>query len=562
MGKINLRKLRGAAERRGEAGPHAADRSVVIITFIAIAMFVATGGTLFSTTLSYFRGFGPPVDRSLLVAFLLNVALIMLGWRRSVDLRTQVAARLEAENMAIALVHKDHLTGLANRRSLGETARRCLQGGAVPSAALVMDLDHFKKVNDLHGHAAGDFLLVWFGRLLTELAPRSACCARLSGDEFAIFVTGADAEEASLEHLAREIVERLSEPVDIQGQLAHVGVSIGMAAADAGTLDTEELLRRGDIAMYDAKRRGRNCFAWFTEEMGLDLKRRNELESEMRAGITRGEFVPYFQPQVRLTSGALHGFEVLARWKHPTRGVVEPTEFIAIAEASGLIANLSLSVMRQALDQARDWHSDLTIAINISPVQLKDPLLDKKIAKMLVETGFPAQRLELEITESSLFDDMELAVATIESLKNLGVKLSLDDFGTGYSSLTKLQSLPFDRIKIDRSFVGAMESNPESAAIVNAILHLCSSLNLPVTAEGIENSGTQDSLLGLGCADGQGWLYGRALPAAVVEANLDVCGAARPQPTRTSPGEADLSAAQLQERRDLLRRGTKRPLAR
>jgi EAL domain-containing protein (putative c-di-GMP-specific phosphodiesterase class I) len=293
--------------------------------------------------------------------------------------------------------------------------------------------------------------------------------------------------------------------------------------------------------------------------MGEDLRRRNELEAEMREGISRREFQPYFQPQVHLASGELHGFEVLARWHNPTRGVVEPSEFIAIAEASGLIASLSLSVMRQALSIARDWYAPLTIAINISPVQLKDPLLDQKIAKLLVETGFPAQRLELEITESSLFDDMELALTTIESLKNLGVKLSLDDFGTGYSSLTQLQALPFDRIKIDRSFVMTMNENGESAAIVNAILHLARSLKLPVTAEGIETSAIQGALSELGCADGQGWLYGKALPAQLIEERLPVCDRERTHPStvETVSGIGQIGS-QLHERRDLHRRGTRR----
>ena len=528
------------------------------VTFGALALFVVTGSSLFTTALKNFRGMGPPPEQPLLIAFLLNVALILLGWRRAAELKRQVSARYEAEKTALELAQMDQLTGLCNRASVTSFAgAHCGRGEA--TATLVIDLDHFKKVNDLRGHAVGDALLIWFGTLLRSVAPGSSCCARLSGDEFAILVTGRQAERPELERMADRITARLSDPVEIQGHLVHIGASIGIALAPDGALGVDELLRRGDIAMYEAKRRGRNCFAWFTDKMGEDLKRRNELEAEMRDGIAGGQFVPYFQPQVRLTSGDLHGFEVLARWDHPTRGLIEPVEFIGIAEASGLIANLSLSVMRQALTIARSWHDPLTIAINISPVQLKDPLLDRKIAKILAETGFPAQRLELEITESSLFDDLDLAVTTIESLKNLGVKMSLDDFGTGYSSLTQLQALPFDRIKIDRSFVTSMDENDESAAIVTAILHLAHSLKLPVTAEGIETSAIQKLLSDLGCADGQGWLYGKALPSTTVEENLDVCERVWPDITiaHIAPEPASI-APQLHERRDLARRGTRR----
>ena len=529
------------------------------VTFLAIALFVATGSSLLSTIVKHWRGLGPPAEQPLVVAFLLTIALLLLGWRRSVELKRHLAARLEAERAAKELAHRDLLTGLANRASLAQFAAEQPGWGRGLAAMLVVDLDHFKKVNDLHGHAAGDTLLRWFGHLLQDLAPPDACCARLSGDEFAVFIGGEGACEQALEDIANRITKRLSDPVDVEGRQVHIGASIGIASAVAGEVKFEELLRRGDIAMYEAKGRGKNCFAWFTEKMGQDLKRRNELEAEMREGVGRGEFVPYFQPQVQLASGELHGFEVLARWQHPTRGLMEPAEFIAIAEASGLIANLSLSVMKQALTLARNWHAPLTIAINISPVQLKDPLLGAKIAKILIETGFPAQRLELEITESSFFEDMDLAIGTIESLKNLGVKMSLDDFGTGYSSLTQLQALPFDRIKIDRSFVMTMGNNEESAAIVNAILHLAKSLKLPVTAEGIETSDIGNILAELGCADGQGWLYGKPLPSTSIETNLDVCAEERPQLTLAGTPGAKVSAArQLHERRDLLRRGTKR----
>ena len=262
-------------------------------------------------------------------------------------------------------------------------------------------------------------------------------------------------------------------------------------------------MRRADIAMYAAKHQGRNRFAWFDTSMERELQVRNDTESGLRAGIPRGEFVPYFEQQIDLTTGRLTGFEVLARWDHPTRGLVAPDNFIPVAEETGLIADLSMSVMRQAFLEAKTWDTSLLISVNISPTQLKDPWLAQKLVKLLVETGFPATRLEIEITETSLFENLALAQSIVGSLKNQGIQLALDDFGTGYSSLAHLRALPFDRIKIDKSFVTSITENAESAAIVNAITRLGDSLGLPVTAEGIETTEIEERLRQLGCQIGR-----------------------------------------------------------
>jgi diguanylate cyclase (GGDEF)-like protein len=410
-------------------------------------------------------------------------------------------------------------------------------------------------VNDLHGHATGDALLQKVAAILMEELPPGACCARLGGDEFAMLVTGDHAAREAAERIGAAIVGRLGEPLDVQGKLANISCSLGIAKTSSSSATIADLLRHADIAMYEAKRQGRNRFVWFTEAMAEELNQRNQLEAEMRAGIGRGEFVPYFQPQIQLDTGAVHGFEVLARWQHPERGIIEPNEFIGIAEATGLIANLSLAVMRTALESAKSWDHDLTIAINISPVQLKDPLLGQKVTKLLTETGFPAQRLELEITESSLFDDLDMALTTVESLKNLGIKISLDDFGTGYSSLTQLQSLPFDRIKIDRSFVISMKDNVESAAIVKAIVQLGASLQMPVTAEGVETLNIQNALQKLGCSEGQGWLFGKPISLEVLEASFGRPATRAPRAVGTA--SSDHEAPQFHERRDFRRRGAK-----
>jgi EAL domain-containing protein (putative c-di-GMP-specific phosphodiesterase class I) len=246
--------------------------------------------------------------------------------------------------------------------------------------------------------------------------------------------------------------------------------------------------------------------------MERELQNRNSTEAGLRRGIPEGEFVPFFEQQIDLLTGSLHGFEMLARWQHPERGIVPPDEFIGVAEECGLISDLSLSVMRQAFEEACGWDSSLSLSVNISPSQLKDPWLAQRIVKLLVETGFPAERLEVEITESSLFENLGLAQSIVGSLKNQGIRLALDDFGTGYSSLAHLRALPFDRIKIDRSFVSSINDNPESAAIVNAITRLADSLNLAVTAEGIEDELVEARLRSIGQYKAQGWLFGRPIP--------------------------------------------------
>ena len=271
------------------------------------------------------------------------------------------------------------------------------------------------------------------------------------------------------------------------------------------------LIRRADIALYAAKKNGRNGFSWFESGMEVELRTRNSLEGDIRAGIPNDEFVPYFEQQIDLKTGELVGFEMLARWVSPVRGFISPDDFIPVAEETGMIGDLSMSIIRKALLEAKNWDPKLTISVNISPVQLKDPWLAQKIVKLLVETGFPANRLEVEITESSLFKNLSLAQSIVGSLKNQGIQIALDDFGTGYSSLAHLRALPFDRIKIDRSFVSSMMENTESAAIVSAIAGLGASLDVPITAEGIEDSAIIEKLVALGCTKGQGWHFGQPL---------------------------------------------------
>ncbi len=458
-------------------------------------------------------------DRLLLATLLLNLALILFGWRRYRDLATATSQHDEAQARANALARTDQLTGFLNRRALAEDgavaiAQATRRDKAV--ALLVIDLDHFKSVNEVHGHLAGDNVLHAASDIVRRALPSSAVAGRLDGDEFAALLPFDPRHANTIESIADYIVGALAQPLLARGVTAHIGASVGIARSDGDCATMEALLRRANIAMRTAKAAGRSRHAWFDASMERELISRNTIEAGLRDGIPAGQFIPYYEPQVDLETGALIGFEVLARWNHPKRGIVPPDNFIPVAEECGLISELSVAVMRRAFIEARDWDPSLTLSVNISPAQLKDPWLAQKIVKLLVETGYPANRLEVEITESSLFQNLPLAQLIVGSLKNQGIRLALDDFGTGYSSLAHLRALPFDRIKIDRSFVTSINKDPESAAIVNAISKLGESLNLPITAEGIEDGEIRDRLRAMGCHKGQGWHFGK--PMTVIAA--------------------------------------------
>ncbi|WP_213979899.1 EAL domain-containing protein [Sphingomonas sp. dw_22] len=515
------------------------------ISVAAILLFVGTGSSVLSKTLQHYMSGTEPADQTLVIALLLNVALILFGWRRHHALSMEVEIRAAAEERAQHLASRDPLTGFLNRRSLAE------EGAAMftrahrrrKAMALVMlDLDHFKTINDMHGHAVGDALLRGVATEIAHAMPPIALTARLGGDEFSCGFLFDPAEPGTVERIAERLVSRMAQPFEAEGLRLHISCSLGIARSDFDCASIDALMRSADIAMYQAKKAGRNRYAWFDQSMERELQTRNELESGLRLAIPRQEIVPYFEQQVDLSTGRLHGFEVLARWEHPTRGLISPDLFIPIAEETGMIADLSLSIMRQAFIAARDWDSSLSLSINVSPWQLRDAWLAQKIIKVLTETGFPANRLEVEITESALFDNLALAQSIVGSLKNQGIHLALDDFGTGYSSLAHLRALPFDRIKIDKSFVMSLNESADSAAIVNAIISLGESLNLPITAEGVEDAGIEERLRVLGCAKAQGWHYGRPLSVASVrrllaERRLLQHVPAPPEPAEVTAGQ-------------------------
>lgn len=483
--------------------------------FAAIVMFVIIGGQVGAQTVRAFLGYGQEgTDQIMVTALLLNIALILLTWQRTSALSNEIHVYRQAEVRAQHLAITDPLTNLFNRRAVKEkttelTARASRRGKSV--AFMMVDLDGFKKINDIYGHDSGDMLLREVADRMRDVVPPSSIIARLGGDEFGICIMFEPEYPESVDHIAQDLVEALSRPVPLSDSTQTVTASIGLSRPEHDCDSIEMLMRRADIALYAAKKNGRNGYSWFENGMEIELRSRDSLEADMRAAIPNDEFVPFFEQQIDLNTGELVGFEMLARWVSSVRGLISPNDFIPVAEETGMIGDLSMSIVRKAMLEAKNWDPKLSISINISPVQLRDPWLAQKIVKILVETGFPASRLEVEITESSLFQNLSLAQSIVGSLKNQGIRIALDDFGTGYSSLAHLRALPFDHIKIDRSFVSSMLENAESAAIVNAIAGLGASLQVPITAEGIEDEQIVATLRNLGCSKGQGWLYGQPL---------------------------------------------------
>jgi len=498
-------------------------------TLAAILMFVGIGSQIVPAAIAGIQL--PESSASLKTAFILNIAIILFGWRRSKDLRDALNAHECAEREAHRNANTDPTTGLANRRELLRSLDEKLEARS-RGILLLLDLDHFKRVNDLHGHSTGDQLLCAIAEVVKQSAPPGSCCARIGGDEFAILLDNADA--ATAEAFAQGLVARLSTPFHIGNIHAHVSASIGLAAIERADTDGATL-GRCDVALYAAKRAGRNCFAWFNQELEAELSDRLKLEEDIRGGIDSGEFVPFFQPLIDLSTRELVGFEALARWRSPSRGLLEPVAFMETAETTGLIGPLTISIMEQALEEARSWPAHLKIAVNVSPVQFRDRTLAQQVLKVLAATGFPANRFEIEITEASLLEDRDQVTTIIHSLQNVGVSICLQDFGTGYASLAQLHTLPVDRIKIDKSFINTMVKSGRTDAIVDTIAALGHKLNVPITAEGVESEMIRGEIARLGCSEAQGWLFGRAVSAATVNTFLQMNGEAG---EGTAPGES------------------------
>jgi diguanylate cyclase (GGDEF)-like protein len=536
----------GSSERNETIQVASSHLITTCATLAAIILFAVLGSFVIPDALGLGGREAP--KSGLVTALILNIAIILFGWSRSKELAKAMTAVSEAEREAHRNAYVDCVTGLANRRALVKALAKALEAKPADGVLALFDLDHFKKVNDLHGHSAGDDLLANVGRIMQDAIAEQGLVARLGGDEFGVLLPGTTSEGG--ERLVAKILAVLNAPIEVGTFHAHISASAGLASL-LGDMSPEDMLRRADIAMYSSKRAGRNTMTWFDSDQEAQLKARAVLEEEIRNGIEADEFVPFFQPLINLETSHTIGFEVLARWRSPKRGLVEPADFIEVCEASGLIAALSMNVMRKALTEARDWPAELKIAVNISPVQFRDPQLAERILQVLAETGFPARRLELEITEGSLIEHPDQAITVVQSLKNSGITIALDDFGTGYASLTQLQSLPFDRIKIDKSFVATIGEDNQSAAIVSTIASLGKMLCVPITAEGVESEEIRRRLAAAGCQDAQGWLFGRAVSAQFVRSHFNL-------PEAGTDDAEDGASPANHERRDNDRRAAAR----
>ena len=413
------------------------------------------------------------------------------------------------------MAHHDALTGLPNRVLFHDHLEHALLGVRRYNdtlAVLYLDLDHFKNVNDGLGHPAGDKLLQAAAERLRKCLRDCDMAARFGGDEFAVLQIGlAGPHEAGT--LADRIVTLLSEPYDIDGQLVEIGASVGIALAPIDGETAEQLLANADIALYQAKEDGRRTFRFFQPGMGASLRAHRALELDLRNALAAGELEVYYQPLVTLETGVISGFEALLRWHHPLRGMVAPAEFIPLAEETGLIVPIGEWVLRQACAEAAAWPDDLKVAVNLSPVQFKKGNLPQVVFATLASAGLPAARLELEITESVFLAESKTNLATLHSLRALGVTIAMDDFGTGYSGLSYLRAFPFDKIKIDRSFISELGESGDCMAIMQAITTLGWSLGIPTLAEGVETKKQLAWVRAAGCTEMQGYLFSRPVPA-------------------------------------------------
>ena len=446
-----------------------------------------------------------------------EVLLRPLHWRgeqRRVLAVRDISERKEAAARIAHLAYHDTLTGLPNRAVFTEhLARNVERAGAAdePVAVLCIDLDGFKAVNDLNGHPAGDELLVGVAHRLRSVVRANELVARLGGDEFAVVQQGGS-QPAHAGLLSERIAGVLAEPFEINGQSVRVGSSIGVAVFPADAASATDLIKNADMALYRAKAEGRGLTRFYEATMDEALRQRRQLEADLRLAIGNGELAVHYQPLAELESGTILGFEALLRWHHPQLGPISPEVFIRLAEESGLILKLGEWVLREACREAARWTPPLKLAVNLSPLQFLQDDLVGSIERVLAETGLEPSRLDLEVTEGLLIKDAAGALALLERLKALGVQISMDDFGTGYSSLSYFRMFPFDKVKIDRSFVADMIANPQARAIIRSVIGLGRGLGVPVVAEGVETPEQLDALRDEGCDQVQGYLISRPNP--------------------------------------------------
>jgi diguanylate cyclase (GGDEF)-like protein len=441
------------------------------------------------------------------------------GWVATFEDITEWQA---AQDQISHMARHDALTNLPNRTLFREQLEKALRLAKRTDqlAVLCLDLDHFKDINDSLGHPVGDVLLKEVARRLAGCITEYDTVARLGGDEFAIVQFCSDCDPSAVAALASHVVEQVSAPYEVAGHQLVIGVSIGISLAPEDGKNPDELLKKADLALYRAKEDGRGTYRFFETGMDARAQARRLLELDLRAALHRDEFEVYYQPIRDVARDVVVSFEALARWNHSLRGMIPPVHFIPLAEETGLIVQIGEWVLRQACMDAAKWSQDVGVAVNLSPVQFKNPQLVSTVKAALQASGLPAHRLELEITESVLLQNSEATLSVLHELRAFGVRISLDDFGTGYSSLSYLRSFPFDKIKIDRSFVTELATREDSMAIVRAVTGLGKSLGIVTTAEGVETDAQFELLRREGCTQAQGYLFSRPRPAAEVEEML------------------------------------------
>jgi diguanylate cyclase (GGDEF)-like protein/PAS domain S-box-containing protein len=434
-----------------------------------------------------------------------------------------VTEEIEAHARIRHMAHHDALTGLPNRNQFRERLDEALASSRTTgslTATLCLDLDNFKNINDALGHAFGDKLLCALGaRLGCELRDQDIL-ARLGGDEFAIVLPQL-AHASAAQRTAQRIINAMAPPFLVDGHSLSVGVSVGISMAPQDHDAAEQLLRYADMALYEAKRNGRNRYECFRLELDETARKRRMMEADLRTALHLGQLELHYQPVMEIQTNEISGYEALMRWPHPTKGMIMPADFIHVAEETGLIHQLGIRALNLACQEAAGWEGQQSVAVNLSPIQFKSGALVEIVSLALADSGLAPSRLELEITESVLLDNTEANLCTLRALKALGVAISLDDFGTGYSSLGYLRSFPFDRIKIDKSFVADMAQSRESLSIIRAITEMSRSLLIKTTAEGVETLDQLERLKAEGCSHLQGYLFGRPVPAKLRRSSLE-----------------------------------------
>ncbi len=473
------------------------------------------------------------LPESVLTVVLMLVTVLILSIGSMTYVIDRQSNRSAIERYRQLSLH-DALTGLPNRTAFVERLGHMMdQPGQVSDRIYLFsfDLDRFKEINDVHGHAAGDHVLRVAAERLGRRLREGEFVARIGGDEF-IAVTSRVFTRSEAEQMAQRIIRDLAEPIVWDEMTLGIGTSIGISVFPDGAETIDDLLAQADTAMYRAKSAGTNQVCFYDQSMDQAARERSALAMDMRAGLERGEFELFFQQQNNTKSGAVVGFEVLLRWRHPKRGMVSPTEFIPIAERTGFIMELGDWVLRRSCIEAVQWRNPLRIAVNVAPKQLANANFPRRVQDILAETGLAPERLELEITESGIISDQQNALSIIRQLKAIGVKIAMDDYGTGYSSLSTLQLFPFDKIKIDRGFIDSVAENRQSAAIVRSTLILAQSLDIPVLAEGVENAEHLRFLQDEGCQQVQGYFYGKPQPLSELQ---DIVN---PKPVAEDPSEA------------------------